>query len=286
MRQPEQQAAVIEQDQLLDISSLLCSSSNEELQLFEPLSELPEEISSDSNNAVNLQPTEPTLKARQRQCRQLSKSNICDVCGRSFSESYNLRIHKMTHTDERPHVCSVCGKGFRQQNKLRIHAVTHTNERPHICDICGKGYRFANYLAVHRRLHTGEKPYACTVAQCGYSFHSVHARRMHQKLQHPCSEALTASATDTSTLSYTCSLCGRVLSDQCYLNTHMKRHYNQRDFPCMHPQCGKRFFSSSELNHHQIAHTRLRTHCCRFCSARFLRKSNYKQHLKLHQQQA
>ncbi|XP_034490651.1 zinc finger protein 239 isoform X2 [Drosophila innubila] len=201
----------------------------------------------------------------------------------------------MTHTDEKPHVCSVCGKGFRQLNKLRMHSVIHTDERPHECDICGKGFRFANYLLVHRRLHTGEKPYSCTVASCNMCFHSIHARRMHVKLQHVSSkrddkeeeqlnerERQQETATSTASLSYTCPICGRVLTDQCYLNTHLKRHYNQRDFPCTHPQCGKRFFSSSELNHHQIAHTQIRPFRCSFCSSCFLRKSNYKQHLKLH----
>ncbi|XP_015041657.2 zinc finger protein 311 isoform X1 [Drosophila pseudoobscura] len=219
--------------------------------------------------------------------------HACDVCGRRFSEAYNLRIHKMTHTDEKPHVCDGCGKGFRQLNKLRIHYVTHTPDRPHKCDICGKGFRFANYLVVHRRLHTGEKPYSCSVEECDLTFHSIHARRIHTKLQHAAPvqsdaeqeqpETTTATSSSTSSLCYTCTICGRVLTDQCYLNTHMKRHYNQRDFPCPQPECGKRFFSSSELKHHQIAHTQYRPYACTECPARFLRKSNYKQHLKIHE---
>ncbi|TDG40195.1 hypothetical protein AWZ03_013388 [Drosophila navojoa] len=238
------------------------------------------------------QPIKPKSKRATPTKRQAN--NICDLCGRSFSDAYGLRIHRMTHTDERPHVCEVCGKGFRQLNKLRIHSVTHTDKRPYECDICGKGFRFANYLAVHRRLHTGEKPYSCSEPSCGMSFHSIHARRMHMKLHHASSSSgSNTMETDnqnedcdqvdsTASLSFTCPICGRVLTDQCYLNTHLKRHYNQRDFACLHPGCGKRFFSSSELNHHQIAHTRLRPFRCTLCGSCFLRKSNYKQHLKIH----
>lgn len=238
----------------------------------------------------------PVRRKRAAPTKRMTR-NICDICTRCFSDAYTLRIHRMTHTDERPHVCGECGKGFRQLSKLRIHAVIHTKERPHECDICGKGFRFANYLAVHRRLHTGEKPYACTVPECGMSFHSIHARRMHLKLQqHDCKttekpvkqdeqEEQLASGS-VATLSYTCPICGRILTDQCYLNTHLKRHYNQRDFLCPQPQCGKRFFSSSELNHHQITHIRLRPFRCVHCTSRFLRKSNYQQHLKLHQAEA
>ncbi|EDX02294.1 zinc finger protein 239 [Drosophila yakuba] len=234
----------------------------------------------------------PKRKAPTKRLRRAGKDHSCDVCGRRFSEAYNLRIHKMTHTDEKPHVCEECGKGFRQLNKLRIHAVTHTAERPHKCDICGKGFRYANYLTVHRRLHTGEKPYPCLATDCHLSFHSIHARRIHTKLRHatpthpeadPDQPLAEQEQRETSAFSFTCPVCSRILTDQCYLSIHLKRHYNQRDFPCIQPQCDKRFYSASELKHHQIAHTQQRPFACPLCPARFLRKSNHKQHLKVHE---
>ncbi|XP_017064414.1 zinc finger protein 239 [Drosophila eugracilis] len=244
----------------------------------------------DTTEPKSLDTCKPKRAPPTRRNPKAGKDHICDVCNRRFSEAYNLRIHKMTHTDEKPHVCEDCGKGFRQLNKLRIHAVTHTAERPHKCDICDKGFRYANYLTVHRRLHTGEKPYPCLVKDCQISFHSIHARRVHTKLRH---SAVTDPDTDhpleeqeqreTIALSFTCPVCSRVLTDHCYLSIHLKRHYNQRDFACPQPHCSKRFFSASELKHHQIAHSQLRPFACPLCPARFLRKSNHKQHLKVHE---
>nr|XP_044249089.1 zinc finger protein 689 [Drosophila takahashii] len=261
----------------------------EDLQLFAQLEDLSGDINPGSefdllelvSPRISEQKQTTLVNHKPKRARRAGRDHTCDVCERRFSEAYNLRIHKMTHTDEKPHVCEECGKAFRQMNKLRIHAVTHTAERPHKCDICGKGFRYANYLAVHRRLHTGEKPYACLVKDCRLSFHSIHARRIHTKLRH--SAQTEQEERETSALSFTCPVCSRVLTDQCYLSVHLKRHYNQRDFACAQPQCGKRFFSASELKHHQIAHSQLRPFACPICPARFLRKSNHKQHLKVHE---
>ncbi|TMW53034.1 hypothetical protein DOY81_001897 [Sarcophaga bullata] len=207
-----------------------------------------------------------THKEREPKKKKKRTSGQCDVCNRTFNDLYNLRIHKMIHTGEKPFQCEECGKRFRQFNKLKIHCITHTNEKPFKCDICGKGFRFRNYLSVHKRLHSGENPYKCKF--CDEYFHSLHSRRLHTKLVH------------CETKTFTCPICAKVLTAQCYLTAHMKRHTNQRDFKC--PTCCKCFFSQSQLKDHELVHTNLKPYQCDVCSARFQRKSNYTQHLKIH----
>ncbi|XP_037935722.1 zinc finger protein 724-like [Teleopsis dalmanni] len=190
----------------------------------------------------------------------------CDICDRAFNDLYNLRIHKMIHTGEMPFQCEECGKRFRQFNKLKIHRITHTNKKPFVCEICNKAFRFRNYLAVHKRLHTGDKLYKCQ--NCELQFHSMHSRRLHMKMEH------------MDTKKYTCTICEKVLTSQCYLTAHMKRHNNQRDFKCDH--CDKCFFNQSQLKDHKLSHTDLKPYECDKCHMKFQRKSNYNQHLKIH----
>lgn len=183
------------------------------------------------NSSAYSKPCKLTNHERQQKRKKKRTSGQCEVCQRTFNDLYNLRIHKMIHTGEKPFQCEECGKRFRQYNKLKIHCITHTNEKPYICDICGKGFRFRNYLSVHKRLHSGENPYKCKF--CDEYFHSLHSRRLHTKLLH--CEAKT----------YSCPICGKILTAQCYLTAHMKRHTNQRDFKC--EICEKCFFSQSQL---------------------------------------
>ncbi|XP_061393072.1 zinc finger protein 235 [Musca vetustissima] len=211
-------------------------------------------------NAPYTDNNKPVKKKKKR------TSGQCDVCNRTFNDLYNLRIHKMIHSGEKPFQCDECGKRFRQYNKLKIHCITHTDLKPYVCDICNKGFRFRNYLSVHKRLHSGENPYKCKF--CEEYFHSLHSRRLHTKMMH--SEAKT----------FTCPVCSKILTAQCYLNDHLKRHTNQRDYKC--DICDKCFFSQSQLKDHQLVHTNVKPYECDVCMARFQRKSNYTQHLKIH----
>ncbi|XP_069461489.1 zinc finger protein 717-like isoform X8 [Ambystoma mexicanum] len=107
----------------------------------------------------------------------------CDVCEKSFSNAYKLRIHQRNHTGEKPFQCIVCGKCFAMKAYLTFHIRTHTGERPFLCKLCGKGFTKSYHLKVHMRIHTGEKPYKCL--ECGRRFtvnsHLKAHRRTHNR---------------------------------------------------------------------------------------------------------
>merc|ERR1719378_1146824 len=56
----------------------------------------------------------------------IGESSIkCDIFGRQFSNNTNLKIHKRTHTEEKPYKCTMCPKTFSQGGNMRRHILTH-----------------------------------------------------------------------------------------------------------------------------------------------------------------
>ncbi|KAM0786597.1 hypothetical protein ACM66B_002051 [Microbotryomycetes sp. NB124-2] len=57
---------------------------------------------------------------------------------------------------QRRYACDLCDgepKLFARPSALRIHKLTHTKEKPHICPDCNRAFAIASNLKRHRRLH-------------------------------------------------------------------------------------------------------------------------------------
>ncbi len=140
----------------------------------------------------------------------------CDACGARFAYRTHLNEH-VRRRHLRPHQCDLCGRRFGEGDKLRLHRRTHTGEKPYACKQCS--YRTAKKynLDVHLR---NKHPSAEEVAEggkveegkeggtlvgsscceiCGRAFRTLVALKGHITTAHTDQKETTRATTTTTT---------------------------------------------------------------------------------------
>lgn len=136
------------------------------------------------------------------------RSHVCDICGKSYLSSRNLRSHMKIHSKVCPYKCSICGKSVSSKNILETHLKMHTGVKDFNCEICDKNFASKEYLKVHQRIHNGDKPFECTM--CGKRFTQKTSLTVHIRYH-------------TGQKPYKCE-CGKEFTTKSHLMTHYKTH--------------------------------------------------------------
>lgn len=75
---------------------------------------------------------------------------ICDYCQKTFHSKQSLRIHFLTHFDDRNYLCSECGFSSKTKSGMNNHMNTHTRNRKLPCEFCGSVMQAMGTLRTHQ----------------------------------------------------------------------------------------------------------------------------------------
>ncbi|XP_068632789.1 zinc finger protein 625-like [Battus philenor] len=134
----------------------------------------------------------------------------CDQCGKSYPPGY-IRIHMLTHSNDRPYSCKYCPKKFKVPGGLHSHVLwNHKRTRNHKCEVCNATFISSSSRSSHiRKNHLKEKKYGCE--SCGKRFFSK-------------SEIQRHSLTHTGVKNFHCHLCVKSYQTRYGLKVHLKSH--------------------------------------------------------------
>lgn len=148
-------------------------------------------------------------KAEKPEKPEKKAATQCDQCGKSYQASY-IRIHMLTHKEERTYSCKQCPKKFKVFKGLHSHVQwAHKRIKKHKCEYCNAMFLSSSARCTHvRKIHLGEKKHVC---ECGKAYFSRSDLDRHV-------------LTHTGEKNFHCHLCDKSYQRRHCLNVHLKTH--------------------------------------------------------------
>ena len=219
----------------------------------------------------------------------------CDLCNQGFTQWYCLKVHSLSHLEDRKYKCKTCGKGFTVKSCLNVHMWTHSDLKHYTCSVCGLGFNDQRSYVRHKTLHATEedmrtfdgcekvhgmktqlcsqvtsndevnKPFRCLI--CGKRFKKEHSMKNHKWIH-------------TNIKPFQCEICGLKFHNKDKLSRHKWIHRDGKPFKCQ--VCDKEFHDNYSLTRHGRLHLDGTPYLCEVCGKRFKQKNYLHKHMFTH----
>ncbi|XP_029174237.1 zinc finger protein 2-like isoform X2 [Nylanderia fulva] len=208
----------------------------------------------------------------------IKKRHMCEICGSAFRSRFHLREHMNQHDGNRPYSCEQCGKAFYKRIQLRQHKLSHGFNR-HTCPICGATFNRRGNMNAHMKRHNAIGTYTCSV--CAYKCKSMSELKIHRKKhsEEEIVDSIKKKCNDKEI--WRCNVCNKVFPKRTVLINHERVHGDDKLYEC--EECGKKLASKSSLIFHKKSiHLRERSHMCHICGIAFVSKEARLIHERIH----
>ncbi|KAL7049075.1 hypothetical protein ACKWTF_003584 [Chironomus riparius] len=206
----------------------------------------------------------------------MDNSVQCDICGSVFKDKSKLRKHIDKHRNLK---CNVCGRNYLSSNNLKHHLKLHFDKNYFIiCDICGRSvnkYKLKRHIERHDPNSQASKTdqnmtYSCRF--CGLLFNKINNRTSHEKRIHK-------SKSDFGLENFKCNDCSSVFRTKEELRDHSFIHFSKKIHFCDFPGCNRYFKKGKLVTVHKRCHYEPQFKCLD-CGSLFVQKAGLHKHQK------
>uniref|UniRef100_A0A8D9EX25 GDNF-inducible zinc finger protein 1 n=1 Tax=Cacopsylla melanoneura TaxID=428564 RepID=A0A8D9EX25_9HEMI len=162
----------------------------------------------------------------------------CKQCEAKFRHKYKLRIHvEKNHAAAKSHACTQCTAQFSYDYMLRNHVREVHEGVNYECASCAQVFNHRQVLLFHIKAAHGPR----NLVTCEVCSKQVNKRRLKTHMRYH------------SDQKWKCDTCWSLFATKHTLQRHiLRRHTSTKNFPCVVPDCKKKFSVVHDLKAHVI----------------------------------